>query len=452
MAERSKVLVVEDDERIRTLFEDALSVLGYHVTTASTGAEAIELIQGQLFDTVLCDIRMPKMDGLEILREIKRHDPSVEVVMVTGYPTVNTAVEALKLGAYDYLAKPVRLEELQHLMARLTERRLLRREVSSLRSRLGEQLPLKEMIGASPQMTRVKEVVAKMATTDSPVLIEGESGTGKDLVAAAIHRFSTRGKGPFIPVNCGAVPPDLLESEFFGHVRGAFSGAVADHLGLFRSANGGTIFLDEVAELPPPLQVKLLSVLEEKEIRPVGSAKTYAVDVRIIAATNRLLEQAIKDGTLRQDLFYRLDVVRIAMPPLRERKSDIPALVTYFLRQLNQRFARDVRGLTADAMAALMAYHFPGNVRELENLLERAYALGVRDQITLADLPALPAAVAVASGGLAPPGELPRLADAERELILRALREFGNDKDRVAKALGISRRTLYRRLKSYGMP
>ncbi len=452
MAERSKVLVVEDDERIRTLFEDALSVLGYHVTTASTGAEAIELIQGQLFDTVLCDIRMPKMDGLEILREIKRHDPSVEVVMVTGYPTVNTAVEALKLGAYDYLAKPVRLEELQHLMARLTERRLLRREVSSLRSRLGEQLPLKEMIGTSPQMTRVKEVVAKMATTDSPVLIEGESGTGKDLVAAAIHRLSTRSKGPFIPVNCGAVPPDLLESEFFGHVRGAFSGAVADHLGLFRSANGGTIFLDEVAELPPPLQVKLLRVLEEKEIRPVGSAKTYAVDVRIIAATNRLLEQAIKDGTLRQDLFYRLDVVRIAMPPLRERKSDIPALVTYFLRQLNQRFARDVRGLTADAMAALMAYHFPGNVRELENLLERAYALGVRDQITLADLPALPAAVPVASGGLAPPGELPRLADAERELILRALREFGNDKDRVAKALGISRRTLYRRLKSYGMP
>ncbi len=451
MAERSKVLVVEDDERIRTLFEDALSVLGYQVTTASTGAEAIELIQGQLFDTVLCDIRMPEMDGLVILREIKRHDPSVEVVMVTGYPTVNTAVEALKLGAYDYLAKPVRLEELQHLMARLTERRLLRREVSSLRSRLGEQLPLKEMIGTSPQMTRVKEVVAKMATTDSPVLIEGESGTGKDLVAAAIHRLSTRSKGPFIPVNCGAVPPDLLESEFFGHVRGAFSGAVADHVGLFRSANGGTIFLDEVAELPPPLQVKLLRVLEEKEIRPVGSAKTHAVDVRIIAATNRPLEQAIKEGTLRQDLFYRLDVVRIVMPPLRERKSDIPALATYFLRQLNQRFARDVRGLTADAMAALMAYHFPGNVRELENLLERAYALGVRDQITLADLPALPAAAPAASGGPAPAGELPSLAEAERELILRALREFGNDKDRVAKALGISRRTLYRRLKSYGM-
>lgn len=448
MPERSKVLVVEDDEMIRSLFEDTLVSLGYQVTTASTGARALDLIQGQLFDTVLCDIRMPEMDGLEILRQIKRHDPSVEVVMVTGYPAVQTAVEALKLGAYDYLAKPVRLEELQHVMARLTERRLLRREVSSLRSRLGEQLPLKELIGASPEMERVKDVVAKMATTDSPVLIDGESGTGKDLVAAAIHRLSIRSKGPFLPVNCGAVPPDLLESEFFGHVRGAFSGAVADHLGLFRSANGGTLFLDEVAELPPPLQVKLLRVLEEKEIRPVGSARSYPVDVRIVAATNRPLEQAIKDGTLRQDLFYRLNVVRIVMPPLRERKSDLPALVTYFLRQLNQRFDREVRGLTPEATAALTAYHFPGNVRELENLLERAYALGARGQIiTLVDLPALSAG----APSEPPAGELPTLAQSERELILRALRLHDNDKDRAAKALGISRRTLYRRLKSYGV-
>jgi DNA-binding NtrC family response regulator len=448
VVERSKVLVVEDDERIRSLFEDCLATLGYQVTTASTGAQAIELIQGRLFDTVLCDIRMPEMDGLEILREIKRHDPSVEVVMVTGYPAVNTAVEALKLGAYDYLAKPVRLEELQHLMARLTERRLLRREVSSLRSRLGAELPHKELIGTSPAVTRVRVVVARMTTSDSPVLFEGESGTGKDLAAAAIHRGSARSKGPFIPVNCGAVPPDLLESEFFGHVRGAFSGAVADHLGLFRAAHGGTLFLDEVAELPPPLQVKLLRVLEEKEIRPVGSARTYPVDVRIIAATNRPLEQAIKEGALRQDLFYRLNVVRIVMPPLRERREDIAPLVTHFLRQLNHRFVRDVRGLAPEAMAALMKYDFPGNVRELENLLERAYALGAREQIALSDLPAL-------SGGAPPPAApvpagLPSLADAERELIFRALRLHDNDKDRAARALGISRRTLYRRLKTYG--
>jgi DNA-binding NtrC family response regulator len=448
VVERSKVLVVEDDERIRSLFEDTLVTLGYQVTTASTGTQAIELIQGRLFDTVLCDIRMPEMDGLEILREIKRHDPSVEVVMVTGYPAVNTAVEALKLGAYDYLAKPVRLEELQHLMARLTERRLLRREVSSLRSRLGAELPQKELIGTSRAVERVREVVARMAATDSPVLFEGESGTGKDLAAAAIHRGSIRSKAPFIPVNCGAVPPDLLESEFFGHVRGAFSGAVADHLGLFRAAHGGTLFLDEVAELPPPLQVKLLRALEEKEIRPVGSARTFPVDVRIIAATNRPLEQAIKEGALRQDLFYRLNVVRIVMPPLRERREDIPALVTYFLRQLNVRFGRDVRGLSPEAMASLTKYDFPGNVRELENLLERAYALGAREQIALADLPALaggpPRAPAPSTG-------LPSLADAERELILRALRLHDNDKDRAARALGISRRTLYRRLKSYGV-
>jgi DNA-binding NtrC family response regulator len=423
-------------------------MLGYDVATASTGAEALALVQAQLFDTVLCDIRLPEMDGLELLREIKRHDSSVEVVMVTGFPAVNTAVEALKLGAYDYLAKPVRLEELRHLMDRLTERRLLRQEVSSLRTRLGEQLALKELVGASAQMREVKDLVAKMAVTDSPVLIEGESGTGKDLVAASIHRLSARAGQPFLPVNCSAVPPDLLESEFFGHVRGAFSGAVADHAGLFRSANGGTLFLDEVAELPPPLQVKLLRVLQEKEIRPVGSTRTHAVDVRIVAATNRPLEDAIKDGSLRQDLFYRLNVVRIRMPPLRERKDDIPALVAYFLRQLNQRFSREVTGVAPEAMAALTVYDFPGNVRELEHLLERAYALGVRGEVTLADLPALSARTASL---VTAADDLPTIAEMERELILRALRLHGNDKEQAAKALGLSRRTLYRRLKEYGL-
>jgi DNA-binding NtrC family response regulator len=445
--ERSKVLVVEDEERMRTLFQDALNLWGYHVTTAGTGAEAIELVQGQLFDTVLCDVRMPETDGLTILREIKRHDPSIEVVMVTGYPAVNTAVEALKLGAYDYLAKPVNLDELHHVMDRILERRFLRREVTSLRSRLGTELPLKELVGASTPMMQIKDVIARVATTDSPVLIEGESGTGKDLAAAAIHRLSARNTGPFVPVNCPAVPPELLESEFFGHVRGAFSGAVADHVGFFRAASGGSLFLDEVAELPPPLQVKLLRVLEEREIRPVGSTKSYPVDVRIIAATNRPLDQAIRDGNLRQDLFYRLNVVRIVMPPLRERRSDIPALVAYFLRQLNDRFGREVHALTPEALAGLTAYDFPGNVRELENLLERAYALGARGEITPADLPALspPPPITV------PPDELPSLAQAERDLILRALSTHGNDKERAARALGISRRTMYRRLKEYGL-
>jgi transcriptional regulator with PAS, ATPase and Fis domain len=287
-----------------------------------------------------------------------------------------------------------------------------------------------------------------VAVTDSPVLIEGESGTGKELVAAAIHRLSSRAKGPFIPVNCSAIPSDLLESEFFGHVRGAFSGAVSDSLGLFRGAHDGTIFLDEIAELPPALQVKLLRVLQEMQVRPVGSTRAYPVDVRVIAATNRNLEQAMLENSFRQDLFYRLNVIRVTLPPLRERREDIPALVTHFLRRFNRRFHRDLRGITPDALAALGAFDFPGNVRELENLIERAYAMGARDQITLADLPSLTArAVGLPSMSNR---ALPTLADVEKDLILRALSMLDNDKEEAARALGISRRTIYRRLKEYG--
>lgn len=446
--DQPRILVVDDEESIRALLAEALAHWGYQVSTAGTATQAIELLRGgQLFEAALLDIRMPEMDGLELLREIKRHDSAIEVVMMTGYPTVDTAVEALKQGAYDYIAKPLILDELRHLMSRVMERRLLRREVSSLRTRLGEELTVNELIGTSPQMLHVKEIVAKVAATDSPVLVEGESGTGKELVAAAIHRLSARSKGPFIPVNCSAIPADLLESEFFGHVRGAFSGAVADTMGLFRSANGGTIFLDEVTELPPALQVKLLRVLQEKEIRPVGSTKTYTVDARVITATNRRVEEAVKDGNLRQDLFYRLNVVRITMSPLRERRSDMPSLVAHFLRKFNQRFRREVKGITPEAMSALMAYDFPGNVREVENLLERAYALGVWGEITLADLPTLSASPQLVTHGKEPP----TLAQVERELIMRALQIYSNDKEAAARALGISRRTIYRRLKEYGL-
>jgi DNA-binding NtrC family response regulator len=446
--ESPKILVVDDEETIRMMLKETLSSWGYQVTCAGTGVAALEAMQGQLFDAALVDIRMPEMDGLSFLREVKRRDDSIEVVIMTGYPTVQTAVEALKEGAYDYLPKPLIMDELRHLITRLMERRFLRREVNALRSRLGEQLAVNELVGTSPAMQRVKDIIGKVAVADSPVLIEGESGTGKELVAAAIHRLSARGKGPFIPVNCSAIPADLLESEFFGHVRGAFTGAVADSVGLFRSAHGGTIFLDEVAELPPTLQAKLLRVLQEMEVRPVGSTKAYTVSVRVIAATNRNLEDAVKDGTLRQDLFYRLNVVRIQMPPLRERKEDLPALISHFLRRFNQRFRREVTGIAPEALAALSAYDFPGNVRELENLVERAYAMGARDHISLTDLPSLtlsarPSPISART--------LPTLAEVEKELILRALAIHKNDKEQCARSLGLSRRTIYRRLKEYGL-
>jgi DNA-binding NtrC family response regulator len=458
MMKRLHILVVEDDDTLRELLAEVLRGWGYQAVIVPSGARAVELLETQLFEVAIVDIHLPEMDGVELLRHLKRHDPSIEVLMMTGDPTVATAVETLKLGAYDYLTKPLVLEELRHLLDHILERRLLRQEVNALRSRLGEQLRMSELVSVSPAMEAVKGMIVRVAPADSPVLIEGESGTGKELVAAAIHRLSARAAGPFITVNCGAVPSDLLESEFFGHVRGAFSGAVADTLGLFRSAHGGTIFLDEVAELPPTLQVKLLRVLQEKDVRPVGSTRSYSVDTRVIAATNKHLETAIKDGSLRQDLFYRLNVVRIHVPALRERKPDVPALVTAFIRQFNQRFGREIKGIAPDAMAALLAYDLPGNVRELENLIERAYALGARDQIRLVDLPALggapptePAAAAVPAMVAAAGGAVPTLAQAERDLILRALDIHGNDRAKAARALGLSSRTLYRRLKEYGI-
>jgi len=448
--EVAKILVVDDEPSILKLLKEALTQWGYQVECVGTGAEALEAIRTGLYDAAITDIRMPEMSGLDLLREIKRHDDSIEVIVMTGYPTISSAVEALKEGAYDYLSKPLILDELRHLMARVTEKRFLKGEVQSLRARLGEELTVNELVGNAQPMQRVKEIISKVATTDSPVLFEGESGTGKELVAAAIHRLSDRAKGPFIPVNCSAIPEDLLESEFFGHVRGAFSGAVSDALGLFRGAHEGTIFLDEIAELSPGLQVKLLRVLQEMLVRPVGATKAHPIDVRVIAATNRDLDRSIADGRFRQDLYYRLNVVRVSLPPLRARREDIPALVNHFLRRYNRRFRRDVKGITPDALATLGGHDFPGNVRELENVIERAFAMGAREQITLADLPVLGTA-SVPSASVPQSGTVPRLADVEKDLILRALAFYKDDKEAAASALGISRRTIYRRLKEYGM-
>src|SRR5437879_1916869 len=435
--ESAKILVVDDETSILKLLKEALTQWGYQVACVSTGTEALEAIRTELFDAAITDIRMPEMTGLDLLREIKRHDESIEVIVMTGYPPIASAVEALKEGAYDYLSKPLILDELRRLMARVTERRFLKGEVQSLRTRLGEELTVNELVGNAPPMQRVKEIISKVATTDSPVLIEGESGTGKELVAAAIHRLSGRVKGPFIPVNCSAIPENLLESEFFGHVRGAFSDAVSDALGLFRSAHEGTIFLDEIAELSPGLQVKLLRVLQEMQVRPVGSTKAHAVDVRVIAATNRDLDRTIADGRFRQDLYYRLNVVRVSLPPLRIRREDIPALVNHFLRRYNRRFRRDVKGITQEALAALGGYDFPGNVRELENVIERAFAMGAREQVGLTDLPVLGNA-SVSSVSIPQSGTVPRLADVEEDLILRALAYYKEQKEGPASDGGLS--------------
>lgn len=442
-APRGRVLVVEDDEALSKLVVRVLAAEGYEASAVRSAAEAVGALSGHLFDIVLLDIRLPDGDGVEVLRRIKERDAGVEVVILTGYPDVASAVEALKLGAFDYLSKPVDLAVLVRTVAQIVERSRLRQEVRSLRSRLGERLAARELVASSAAMREVKATLVAVAPTASSVLIEGETGTGKEVVAAAIHRLSPRRDRPFLPINCGAIPADLLESELFGHVRGAFSGAVSDTPGLFRAAEGGTVFLDEVAELPLPLQVKLLRVLQERAVRPVGSTRSFPFDCRLVAATNQPLEEAVRSGLVRSDLYYRLNVVKVVLPPLRERREDITALVAHFLRDLNDRFGRRVREVSPDAMAMLLAYDFPGNVRELEHLLERAFALGARDVIDSSDLPDLRSRRTA--------GEESPLERAERETILKTLSRTGGDKDAAARELGISRRTLYRRLRDFSL-
>jgi len=444
-----RVLVIDDDDLVRQTLQEWLTQEGYDVRSAESGREGLAQLETGVFDAAMLDIHLPDMTGIQILEAMKGRDPEIDVVIMTGYPQLETAIQALRLGAYDYLTKPIEWVSLRLLLKRMIERRYLLGEVTTLRTRLSENPPIGELVGISPGMVQVKDVIAKVAPTDSVILIEGESGTGKELVAYAIHRLSGRSKGPFVPINCAAIPSELMESEIFGHVKGAFSSATADSRGLFRSADGGTLFLDEIGDLPLQLQPKLLRVLQEKEVRPVGSSQIHRVDVRLVAATNQNLERLVQAGKFRQDLYFRLNVVRIETPPLRGMKEDIVPLAMTVIRKLNRRFSRRVQSIAPDAIASLIAYDFPGNVRELENILERAYALGADSQITLGDLPALSKRAAAAS----PVSESPSrtLDDMERDLIGETLRTHGSDKAKVAEALGMSERTLYRRLKKHGL-
>jgi two-component system response regulator PilR (NtrC family) len=382
-----RVLVVDDEKSMRDLLSITLEKEGYDVQTAAGGELAIEALHRDPVDAVITDLRMPKVDGLQVLRAAKDISPDTAVIVITAVASTETAVEAMKLGAYDYITKPFKLDEVNLIVRNALERKRLRDENLYLRRQLETQHRFENIIGKSARITEVFDTIRKIADSPSTAMITGESGTGKELVARAIHFNSFRRDKPFVSVNCGAIPEGLMESELFGHVRGAFTGAVANKVGLFTAAEGGTLFLDEITEIPPLLQVKLLRAIQLREIRRVGDTKDVKTDVRLIAASNRDLEGAVQEGVLREDLFYRLNVIPIQLPPLRERREDIPLLIAHFLQKFSKDLSKDVRGLTPEAAAVLERYHWPGNIRELENVLERAIVLGGAELLGVESLP-----------------------------------------------------------------
>jgi two-component system response regulator PilR (NtrC family) len=384
---KARILVVDDEKSMRDLLSITLEKEGYDVLTAAGGEPAIEALHRESVDAVITDLRMPKVDGLQVLRVAKEISPDTAVIVITAVASTETAVEAMKLGAYDYITKPFKLDEVNLIVRNALERKRLRDENLYLRRQLETQHRFENIIGKSGVIAEVFDTIRKIADSPSTAMVTGESGTGKELVARAIHFNSFRRDKPFVPVNCGAIPEGLMESELFGHVRGAFTGAVGNKVGLFSSAEGGTLFLDEITEIPALLQVKLLRAIQVREIRRVGDTKDIKTDVRLIAASNRDLEEAVQEGILREDLFYRLNVIPIQLPPLRERREDIPLLVAHFLQKFSKELGKDVRGVTPEAMAVLERYRWPGNIRELENVLERAIVLGAGDMLGIDSLP-----------------------------------------------------------------
>jgi DNA-binding NtrC family response regulator len=454
-----KILVVDDEHKMGVILRNALEKQGHEVDTESRSRIAAGRIEAESFDLLITDLKMAPPDGLELLKFGKSVRPTMDVILMTAYATARTAVEAMQAGAYDYLIKPFELDELRLRVDKLARSRelgenvrLLENENAVLRREAGVVSRFDRMIGRSKSIRDVFDLAEKVGTTEATVLIRGESGTGKSLLARAIHAASPRRDGPLVTVNCGALPENLLESELFGHEKGAFTGAVAAKLGRFRTAAGGTVFLDEIGEMSPALQVKLLQVLEERTFYPVGGERPETADVRVIAATNRDLEEAIAEGEFREDLFYRLNVFPIAIPPLRARREDIPPLLDFFL----SRYDRGAGALTDEARARLLEYSFPGNVREMENLVERASILAGPGPIGGEHFPSLlsPRPRGAGSSGFTVP-DIPDeglpLEALEKELIVKALEKAGGNKTRAAKLLGLTRRTLYSRLERYGL-
>ena len=449
-AGQSRILIVDDEESVLALFRKILQKKGYDVHHASTGEEALEKLEAELFDVVVTDLKMPGMSGLDLLSKGKALDPTMPFIMLTAFGTVHSAVEAMKEGAYDYLIKPVDTEEFKLVVEKALELHRLQREVARLRSQLELDLDFHQIVGQSKPMRAVFRLIRMVAKSNATILIEGESGTGKELIARAVHRNSARVDGPFIAIDCASLPETLLESELFGHVRGAFTGAISNKKGLFVEAYGGTILLDEIGDTTMAFQSKLLRALQENEIRPVGTNKSIKVDVRVIAATNKDLKQQIARKAFREDLFYRLAVVPIHLPPLRDRREDIPLLIDHFVKKSCQENDLDLKKVSAQGVRQLMEYQWPGNVRELENLIARAVLISSGPEITpdflfplttLNDSPNVPLSQATKNV----------MQNLERQKIIEALHQMKGNRSRAARLLGISRAAFYKKLRSYDL-
>jgi DNA-binding NtrC family response regulator len=448
-----RILVVEDDDCLRRVTHVQLERCGYQTVVAADVPEALAILEKQAVDLVITDLNMPGMSGLELLGRIRTEYPDVTVVIITAYGTIETAVAAIKAGAYDYITKPVHPDELKALVARVLERHRLIDEVRLLRSALDEKYGFEHIVGQSSALLDVLDAASRVAQTGATVLILGETGTGKELIARAIHLNSPRKERPFVIINCGAIPGELLESELFGHVKGSFTGAMNHKKGKVEMAEGGTVFLDEIGEMPLDLQVRLLRLLQEREIEKVGATSMIRVDVRVIAATHRNLEALIEEGKFREDLYYRLAVIPITVPPLRERTGDVAEMVRYFFDRTKIRYGRPELQLPVSLMPYLLNHRWPGNVRELENVIERLVLLSRTDEVTLADLPerlrqAMPREE---NQKTAAPAGATVLRDVERDLIIQALRQCDWNKSKAARHLDISRKTLLYRMAKYGI-
>jgi len=444
-----KILVVDDEQSMTQFLSIVLRKEGYSVTTVNNGRDALEKVKSDGFDVVITDIKMPGMDGIQLLHGIKKHDPALPVIIMTAYASQQSAIDAVNLGAFQYLIKNAKNDEIKLIVRNALEMRKVRTENLFLKRELKKGHEEKTIIGTSEEMQKVFKMVDRVAESDATILIQGESGTGKELIAREIHYRSKRANGPFVSINCGAIPRDLLESNLFGHVKGSFTGAVRDSAGLFQVAEGGTFFLDEIGDMPHATQVKLLRALQEREIIPVGGTQSVKIDCRLVAATNADLEKEVAEGRFRADLYYRLNVIPIGLPSLRQRRDDIPLLVDHFLKRHLQNGVE--KTISKDALEVLMKYDWPGNVRELENVMERVMILDDSGCIELEDLPDNIRFGHQQRGSLVIDSPTMTLEELEREYILKVLQHTGGQKKRASELLGINASTLYRKLIAYGL-